>query len=384
MGLSRVRSGAGKERKETDSIALKEPLVDRSRFTYELTERQLEIIIETGAKTEIRKIAETGKKKQHRIEAVKALVELEDKDSIPILEEIVRTDPEKEVRNEAGNAILKLKGESREFVEKQGIETLDISEIIDDAIEFAETDIPEDDYPDFEIEDPEAEKRLQEYAKKAALEKLRKGDSGNLYMVIELAFIEENTILQKKAIEALIDFEDREALNIAKMVVGNGEDNKPLLEKIEIKLLELSVKEFQAGDESRLPEVAQMLFKNKDYTIKQMAFEALIMTKNPGGMDAVRLYLTEDENRPDNKEISFKRYMLREMDGIRHPKFLDTFIEVLRFTSDQRVMDILISSLFMYGSKKSIDVLDYTANRKDIDEETRKGAITALSLLGGW
>jgi len=386
MSFKQVRSGAEKQktnnRNHTNDT---KPLHEKySRFTYELTKRQLEIIIGTGAKTEIRKIAETGKEKERRVEAVKGLAEIDDKDSIPVLEEIAKTDPEEEVRNEAGKAIRKLRGEKQNFVEKKGIEELDISEIIDDAMGFAGDETLDDDFPDFEIEDPEAEKRLQEYSKRALLEKFREGNDGSIYMVIELALVDENEVLQRKAIEALIDSEDWDALNMAKMIVGNDEEYEEFRKKIEFKLSALIVRKFQEGDESKIPEVAKMLFENERHEIKQMAFEALISSKNPDGMDAVRLYLIEEEKNLGEKEMSFKRFMLKEMDGIRHPKFLDIFIEVLRFTSDQKVMDTMISSMFMYGSRRALEVLEYTANREDIDDETRKDALTALSLLGGW
>ncbi len=381
MGLKRVRENTNKDK--GNGVKGKEPLTDRlSRFNYEVTQKQLVLFIKIKAKIELRKIAETGKGKERRIEAIKGIAEIDDKESIPILEEILRTDPEEEARDEAGKTILKLKGEEQKFVEKDGIEELDIAEIMDGAIDFIGP-ATEEDYPDFEIEDPEAEKRLQEYAKKAAIEKLKGGDGDNLYMVIELALMEDNKILQKNAIEALIDFDDRNALNTAKMIVGDDEYYEEFRKKIEFRLSALTVKEFQEGDESKLPEVAQILFKNENFGIRQTAFEALITAKNLEAMDAVRLYLTEEEKDLSKRDMSFKRHMLKEMDEIRHPKFLDAFIEVLRFTSDQKVMDILISSLFMYGSKKSIEVLEYTSNRDDINDGIKKDAITAATLLRG-
>lgn len=383
MGLSRVRNDAGNGVGRPDITNGKEPLVDKmSRFTYDVTAKQIKLFAGIGAKLELRKIAETGMEKEGRIEAIKGLVELEDKNSIPVLEEIQRTDPEAEVRDEAGHAILKLKGESREFVERGGIETLDIGEIIEGVVEIAGAEaVPEDDFPVFEIDDPNAKKRFEEYAKMKTLEKFRNGDQGNVYMVIEFALMDGNVVLQKKAIEALINSEDRNALNAAKLIIRNDEENKELHKKLERKIAALSVKEFLEGDEKKLSEVAQMLFKSVDSEVRKMAFEALVGIKNPDGLETIRLYLSEDEKKLTKEEMEFKRYVLKEMDEIKHLKFLDTFIDVLRATSDPGIMNMLISSLYMYGSTKAVPVLEYTSNRSDVEEGIRKDAGWALGLL---
>lgn len=155
MNFKSSRGGIKKPATKDGDAKKEEPLSERfSKFDYETSKAAIKVLIKLKAKEDLRKIAETGSKKENRILAIKGIVEIDDKDSIPILDEITRTDPEKEVRDEAGKSILKLKGESREFVKKEGIEELNIVDIIDEAIDLVEIDaFSEEEYPELEVDD---------------------------------------------------------------------------------------------------------------------------------------------------------------------------------------------------------------------------------------
>ena len=387
MGLNGVRKGAGKQDKK-DGIKNKEPLVDRSRFTYSVTQKQLKLFIKIKAKRELRKIAETGKDEDRRVEAVNGLAEIEDKESIPILEEIAGTDPEEEVRDEAGKAILKLRGEEKEFSEHGGIEELNIAEIVGDDADFIEP-LTEDDFPDFEIEDPEAEELLQERQSMSRINAFVDGNDGELHFIIEMATIDGNETLRRKAMFALVESDDHEALNNIQLILNSMKDEelsndelkekREIQRKLDVKKAAITAKEFLRGDESKLSEVAKMLFDEKDIDTRKIAFETLLITKNPQGLETLKLYLADEG--ADEGELNFKRYLLKEMDGLRDPRFVDIFMEVLRFSTDYGIIDMCIASLFMYGNKKAIEVLEYTANRDDLDKERKRDAAMAVNLM---
>lgn len=387
MSFSTVRKGAGKQDKK-DGIKNKEPLVDRSRFTYSVTQKQLKLFIKIKAKRELRKIAETGKDKDRRVEAVKGLSEIEDKESVPILEEIARTDPGEEVRDESGKAILRLRGEEKEFSGHEGIEELDIAEIVGDDADFIEP-VTEDDFPEFEIEDPEAEELLQERQSMSRINAFVDGNDGELHFIIEMATIDGNETLRRKAIFALVESDDPEALNNIQFILNSMKDEelsndelnekREIQRKLDVKKAAITAKEFLRGDESKLSEVAKMLFDEKDIDTRKIAFETLLITKNPQGLETLKLYLADEGT--DERELNFKRYLLKEMDDLRDPRFVDIFIEVLRFSTDNGVIDICIASLFMYGDKKAIEVLEYTANRDDLDTGRRFDAANAAKVI---
>ena len=93
MNFKSSRGGNGKPNAKDRTVEKEKPLSERlSKFDYETSNSAINILVELKAKTDLRKIAETGSTKKTRISAIKSLVEIDDKDSIPILEEIIRTE----------------------------------------------------------------------------------------------------------------------------------------------------------------------------------------------------------------------------------------------------------------------------------------------------
>jgi len=395
MGLSSLRDGAEKKAERPED-SRKEPLSDSlSKFDYKVTQRQLKLFIKIKAKIELRKIAETGEEKERRIEAVKGLAEIDDTESIPVLEEIMRADPEKEVRDEAGETILKLKGEARKFEKKEGIEELNIEDIIDEAIDFgAPMPVQDDDFPDVEIEDSKVEEKLRYDMKRIDISKFLEGDKDKLYLVVEYAIAEDNAPLKMMAIEALAESDDADALANIQLILDAQDENEMTKDEIEAKRKiknKLTIMELRSGNKSKKDDVVKVLFHEKDVNTKKTAFDTLMEYKDPPGtrnedraIEDILLYIEnmDDEDELSKDELKLKRYMLKELDKIRDRRYFDTFIGVLRFTKDPEIIDMMITSLYFYGDNGAIDVLNYTSNRDDIDESNRKNAVNAATLLG--
>lgn len=390
MGLIGARRDAGKEKKEKPGKKKQgEPLTDSIR-SYRISTDTIKLMVYKKDLSKLKKAAEEGDNKEARIAAIKGLVKLEDEGSILFLEEISRTDPEEEVKDAAVEAILKLKGEEKEFAEKDDVEELDISEIVDDDdADFIEEPESDEDFPDFEVEDPEAEEILKEKVRESRIDAFVDGDDSHMHFIIEMATIDGNETLKKKAMFALVESDDREALDSIQLILNSMDEDelgsdevrekKEIQRKLNVKKAVITAKEFLKGDESKLSEIAKMLYDEKDIEIRKMAFETLIITKNPQGLETLSLYLADEG--ADEGELNFKRYLLKEMDDLKDLRFVDIFMEVLRFSTDAGVIDRCIQSLFMYGDKRALEVLEYTANREDLDNGRRFDASRAVDLL---
>lgn len=397
------KSSRGGDEKPKKGSAKKEeePLHEKlSRFIYKVTSKQLKLFVKIRAKIELRKIAETGSRKNIRIGAIKGIVEIDDKDSIPILEEIERTDPEKEVRDEVGRAILKLKGESREFVKKEGIEELDITDIIDD-VDLVGIEAPPEEYPELEVEDPEIKKDLDEDEKKKSIKRFKGGEEEELYKMVELALLDGNAALKWMAMDALLESDNTEALSSIHLILESQNEKEMteeeikgkaiIKEKLKEKLASLTIRDLLLGDHSKMDDVVIMLHSDENIDIRKMAFHALMDYEDPKGtkpedeaIEQILLYLRseEDEGKLSKDQLEFKKYVITELDQIRDYRYFDTFVGVLRFSSDPKIIDIIVTGLYFYGDPRAIDILEYTANRDDLDHSTRNGAINAATMLG--
>lgn len=402
MSFKSSRSGDGKPSAKDKPVKKDEPLLERfSKFDYETSNSAINILVELKAKPDLRKIAETGSTKKNRISAIKSLVEIDDKESIPILEEITRTDPEKEVRDEAGEAILKLKGESREFVEKEGIEELDIADIIDEAIDFAGVEAATEEYPEFEVEDSEIKKEMDEDVKRESIKRFKGGEEEELYNMVELAMLEGNTTLKWLALDALLESDNAEALTSIQLILESRSEEKMteqeikgravIKEKLREKLTSLKIKDFLLGGHSKMDEIVIMMHNDENIEIRKMAFHALMDYEDPKGtrpedeaIEQVLLYLRseDDEKNLSKDQLEFKRYVVAELDKVRDYRYFNTLVDVLRFTSDSKIIDTIVTGLYFYGDPKAISILEYTANRDDLDHSTRRSAMNAAMMLG--
>ncbi len=376
MGLSSVRGDAKKDRNKTsrkgDST---EPLPPDKikKFDYVIGARTLKTLIGLKAKSELRKIAERGELKERRIEAIHGLVKIGDKDAIPVLEEIGKTDPEEKVKKEAGEAVQKLRGNDIRA---------ELEDIISDtALVFDADDFPEVDY-DVEL----AEKA----AKRADIRTFKRGNESKIYAVTELALGDESFGIRKKAVEALIESEIPGALDTVELYLRSSgeiieeemefkgyvqrkleENTAKLKEKTAIETIEA----FKKGDSSRLEKVTKLAFGDESKEIKKEAIGALMESKEKEALDAILLFMIVED------EVELRRPILEELAELKYDKFLPTFLEVVENDKDEGIRALMIETLSMYSGPKVIAALENVAKNENFNEKNRKRAEEVVRFL---
>lgn len=222
-----------------------------------------------------------------------------------------------------------------------------------------------------------------------------------IYRMVELALLAGNSPLKELAMDALLDSDNAEALagiqhsletqNYEEMTEREIRERAEIKERIREKLAGLTIRDLLLGEHAKLKDIVIMLHNDENMEIRKMALHALMDYENPKGtksedeaIEHVLLYLRseDDEKKLSKDKLEFKRYVIAELDKARDYRYFDTFVEVLRFSSDPNIIDTIVTGLYLYGDTRAIDILEYTANREDLDPSTRKGAVNAAILLG--